>query len=464
MDVFKLGLRNVIGITLPGTLLVLFMIYFILMVCVTFGVNISCVFNINNSQIALLIVIGFIVSYFLGSIMRLNSADKLDRQSSRYYSKGDHKNNNLLSFEKTRISILKGDFNVVIPEGFDRWIWRAERFPYPVWQFRKLKLYHPPESHRFFEEYIKCMASTTSGRKGKEFFNYCKMVVYSAVGKIGDVVIQEVNLAEAHVRYYAGTYYALFYSFWILITASFIQCIGSILVFFHLVSFVSTSKWLYLLIFINVILLFICIVIGKMILKRFRTLRLKEVDAVYDAFYLVHRHANECDICSKPAPLSDKHRERENLLRSVFMKDGLSNGITLDDLVSHMKESSIRNKYLSSLYFAGADVDHPFFLNNKKIAIGLSVLPEDSEKAGVAKLHPYQNEVIFVLTGSLMLEFEEEGKTIRKVMNEGDVHIIPAKQCHRVLYIEKKNAVYLFVKTNPAEEPREELCDIFSKE
>ena len=174
----------------------------------------------------------------------------------------------------------------------------------------------------------------------------------------------------------------------------------------------------------------------RMIVQRFRTLRLKEVDTVYDAFYLVHQHAENCLVCSGHATssLPEQFIEREKLLREAFSlsqdSENVLTPISLDLLVSLMRQRSQGKRFLSSIYFAGAEGDHPYFLKNDKFALGISVLPEDAPKAGISKCHPHQQEAIFVLNGTLCLEIKDSGKAVEKVLKGGDVYVIKKGQCH----------------------------------
>jgi mannose-6-phosphate isomerase-like protein (cupin superfamily) len=156
---------------------------------------------------------------------------------------------------------------------------------------------------------------------------------------------------------------------------------------------------------------------------------------------------------------AQQYEQRRRLLERAHAVSGTLDDehreLTLSALAAAMKAQSHECKHLSSIYFAGAEGDHPYFLNNDKIAVGIAVLPEDREKAGLAKRHPSQTEVIFVLSGALILEIEGEGK---KRLESGAVAVIDNGKCHRIEPTENQDAVYLFVKTNPAEEPREEQC------
>lgn len=142
--------------------------------------------------------------------------------------------------------------------------------------------------------------------------------------------------------------------------------------------------------------------------------------------------------------------EYEDLARLV--RDAFSGGLTLDSLVGLM-----RSRGPSSLYFAGADRDHPYFLHTDRVAIGLSALPEDESKSKRPKRHPHQHEVIFVLDGALRLELLKDGQWQPFDLTAGQVRIIYPNECHRILS-SGQQAVFLFVKTLPAKEPREFDC------
>jgi len=155
-------------------------------------------------------------------------------------------------------------------------------------------------------------------------------------------------------------------------------------------------------------------------------------------------------------------RLREQLFRDALsesLRQGKSfRAVAFECLETVMKEASRQNPALSSLYFAGAEEDHPFFLKNEDIAIGLAVLPEDEPKSAQSKLHPHQIETIFVLKGRLRLERERAGVLTSEVLERGSVATIERGQCHRIMAVDNTNAAYIFVKTDPAKSPRGVNC------
>ncbi len=158
--------------------------------------------------------------------------------------------------------------------------------------------------------------------------------------------------------------------------------------------------------------------------------------------------------------MDEKYIGRTALLLEAFRR-GEGRAVALDDLIALMKQESGAKGYLSSLYFAGAEGDHSFFLQNDRMAMGLVVLPEDAEKAGLRKRHPHQTEVIVVLDGTLRLEIaKNSGQHLQLDLVQGDVHVIEPGECHRITPVAGQDAAFLFVKTNPAQEPRGEECDL----
>ena len=156
----------------------------------------------------------------------------------------------------------------------------------------------------------------------------------------------------------------------------------------------------------------------------------------------------------------EKYIERDKLL-SEASQHSEEPGVSLGDLVALMKEGSASKRYLSSLYFAGAEGDHPYFLKNDRVAMGLAVLPEDAEKAGLSKRHPHQKEVIIVLDGTLHLEVvKQSGERVELDLCQGDLYVIEEGECHRITPVHDQDATFLFVKTNPAQAPRGEACSL----
>ena len=294
MDFFKFGLRNILGITLPGGLLVVVLAYISFSILSVFDVYIENFGWIKESTF-LIIIIAFILSYIIGSVIRLESADKVDNWSGKYHI---WKNRKILkaliintpltkNIKKPQKGSLQGNLNSLIKTAKDKlannkdWqteinelsklIYFLDVFPYPLWEFRKFKLSHSPKFFDFFNEY---KAPLLAG--GKNFFNYSKMVIYSS--SLPESLISEVSSAEAFSRFLAGTFFSLIYSI-------------ILLIFFSLIHFIFVAHFIFLNVFLisNIFIIAIFLYFAYKIIKGFRNIRLKEVEIVFDAFYLVYR-------------------------------------------------------------------------------------------------------------------------------------------------------------------------------
>ncbi len=374
---FQLGFRNLIGILVPGAVLAL-----VIFTCVDIlfsGMGQAIARETGNTTGPL--VVGFLLTaYILGSVIRLRSADTVDRLSASLISIGrdpfegkagsvEQHLNALLCVAETEplpnpdedlARLLKDAWGKVIDHVKDppainqeqdlmRWAWKNDRFPYPVWKLMKLRYNHPREVFFFFLKYRTCFA--TGHGRGKEFFNYCKAVVYEAHEGKRHALAEEVQSAEAYVRFFAGIFWALWLSALTLVlsamelaglrgtTHPFFWFTAGMLVFvfaataqfarrrentaFFRVSSISAV----LLLFASVVsgvfradlatagrmnfVAFAMLIVDFAIVAggRFRGSRTKDVDAVFDAFFLVHRHPDTCPDCrSGPSSNSEVHK------------------------------------------------------------------------------------------------------------------------------------------------------------
>ncbi len=163
-------------------------------------------------------------------------------------------------------------------------------------------------------------------------------------------------------------------------------------------------------------------------------------------------------ISSSRDPRVAAYERRAFLLKNAWEKTSTESALralNLRGLITAMKQSSGSDTPSTSMYFAGADVDHPFFLKSDVLAIGIAVLPEDAEKAKAPKRHPHQVEVIFVLDGGLDLHLEGR---LPITLRTNDHYVIEKNVCHWVTPLAHEPGAFLFVKTNPAQEPRGISC------
>ncbi len=321
----------------------------------------------------------------------------------------------------------------------------TEPFFYDSWMQHKCSQRFAPPVLDFYERHWSARFSPTMGYRNTTFFNLCK----SILNKVDPNSASEAYAAEAMTRFLAGSFYALFFAFVLaLVDVRIVRscsppdlcCLPAVLA-----------------------ILYFLLMLG--ILWEFRLLRCKEVDVVFSACF-TNRVYFEDYFGGDTPPTPGTHSNvvqrdiRRQFLETLWREEQAAHGggsaIKLESLVRRMKREKRIWPFLSSLYFAGADVDHPYFLETDAVAIGIAVLPEDAAKAQQRKRHPNQFELIFVLEGSLCLY--TDGAPLYRVMRKGDVHEIPKNVCHWITPHENNDAVYLFVKTDPVQEPRSVDC------
>lgn len=188
------------------------------------------------------------------------------------------------SEEMSKISeaILEHGDHSKVTGDFDVWIWHYESFPYHAWELRKIKLFHPKEMYTFFKSHQNAMQYGHGSKK--EFFNYCKMKVYSASTMKGRALAEEIDMAEAIVRFFAGTYYSLVLSLILVGPIAILQ----IAQFYKKHGFaVLDGKEDLPSLLLSLTFIFVFLLCKRLIKLKFRHLRLKEADTVFEAFYLV---------------------------------------------------------------------------------------------------------------------------------------------------------------------------------
>ncbi len=163
-------------------------------------------------------------------------------------------------------------------------------------------------------------------------------------------------------------------------------------------------------------------------------------------------------------PLNDAdYQKRKTLIEKAYQSaesGEKAKALKLSALIAAMRTASQDDPSLSSMYFAGGFVDHPFFLESESLAAGVAVLPEDAAKAGQWKRHPHQQEFIVVLEGQLLLQEKDPANSeiITYPLAASNSHLIDKNICHRVLPDENHTAAYIFVKSNPMQKPLGESC------
>lgn len=352
MDVFKIGLRNILGLTMPGAVIVLVSYYVLIRFVILFGLRPDDYFWGKDQQFTAFAVL-FAISFVIGASIRLKAADIVDRKSSkkllreyrsifaysteakkaledakrafaaRLIDRKNYKNRltawtrlerrvfsaSHIDFSKPRSNLgkiylkfreLLGKENLDLDRkndfryAFDRWIWRIERFPYPIWQFRRFRLFHERELFAFYDEYKDCMADIR-GIGEKEFFNYCKTAIVHGSMQQGVNLKDEIHNEEATVRFFAGLFFAIRYSLLLIFASlaihaySWISYDNPVITSAYIKISQIPRESIFLHFSIALFLVFAFLYLKHQIVRRFRTLRMREVDTVYNAFYLINQ-------------------------------------------------------------------------------------------------------------------------------------------------------------------------------
>jgi hypothetical protein len=291
MDLSKpLGRRDIFGILLPGTILIFVSGYVLVgmlsLLALPTGDLFSHEFLLTTSLL--------ITAYFAGSLLRLFVADDVDDRAKVYLlevwlekHQGRVAPDYLADFEEKRKKLAEGNNVLEIPAGFDDWLWRADKFPYHAWLSRFWRTHGFSDLFDFYQEKHRSGMWSESIRSTKSFFNYCKLVILGGDGTLAD----EVNMAEGLTRFFAGTEAAFRLSMRMLVGGLIVQVpLGAALALAPRLGIALTFSvdWKFqgFHFFLTLVLVFIFRRMCRLIVRRFRRIRQKEVETVYHAFYL----------------------------------------------------------------------------------------------------------------------------------------------------------------------------------
>lgn len=238
------GIRGAFAIFAPGIFLLLNLATFIYLFPFTHDVMKDIVVTGVSYPVLSSLSI-FIFGYLIGIVLRLITVDLVDRWSARWlrrFNRGDRQKD--------------GHFKLYV----------SEEFPYIGWIEEACKLYLPPETLNFYNS---AWGNRRRGGGGnKRFLNYCKNLINS----VDEKSTNEIYAAEALSRYIAGMFYAMLFAFCLILLAGILHYI------FFGEKFDATIKFL-------AMVLFVYSLIIVRILSRFRFIRIKEVEAVFDATF-----------------------------------------------------------------------------------------------------------------------------------------------------------------------------------
>ncbi len=297
MELVRELLRDFVGIIIPGSLLVIFSL------CLFWGIAILVPFDssgglsIGGNSVSFFVLLVF--SYIAGQSLRMKRLHDLERACTETYRK-KHKAG--LSDEDFEASIerIKQQEQEYYADGsnldkltaaykqhnkqFEFW----EMFPYP-YLVRGRRLYrHPRNYNQFYEKYDKQGIT-----KDDRFFNFCKSVAYEYSPSLKEELLRQ----EALVRLFAGVYYTIKYG----------NVVAAILGVLHLLTvelvivltiasrfFLGASVPSHLnlalsggMLVVSIFALLVFWYLNREILDRLRYMRSKEINLVYDGFYLI---------------------------------------------------------------------------------------------------------------------------------------------------------------------------------
>ena len=288
-----LGRRDIFGILLPGTIPVFTGVYFL------WGIFILLDEEILDflSQEFLSTVVLFVAAYLMGNLLRLFAADDVDKKSSEYLLRKWRKDNKEkihqdleIGYRKKMELLSKGKSIENAKLLFDQWLWISDIFPYAAWQNRFWTTNGFSNVFKYYKKKHKNSLWTEQNSSPKSFFNYCKLVVING----GGLLAEEINIAEGLTRFFAGTYSAFRYSIVVLIISFIIHAIFNIGIAIGFITQVDSGlSIIHLTISFGLVLIMWWM--QKIIVERFRHIRLKETEAVFQAFYLNQNMSIEQD-------------------------------------------------------------------------------------------------------------------------------------------------------------------------
>lgn len=314
MDLLKDLIRDLIGIIFPGTLLVIFYIWFIAGIAVSFE-EISWENSVHFSNLmdkSLTWFVLLVISFVAGQFLRIKTLEGLDKKSTVYAywkSLGKQrfaerlKQKVFVSFGwmgnkmKEELEGKRQEIYAKIKSAFEkdkkekeriedfqklkREISGLEYFPY-YWAMRlRQKLGLPQRIVRFYDKFYE-----QGIFKGKSFFNFCTLAIF----EYSPALKEEVLRAESLVRLLAGAYYA-FHQFLLINLGLFI---------YHLIIVIAASIANPGMLLPNpVMLLFsaffilVSIFVKQEVLTKLPRRRAKEANLVFDGFYLISLEREE---------------------------------------------------------------------------------------------------------------------------------------------------------------------------
>ncbi|MCL4248114.1 MAG: hypothetical protein KJ065_08205 [Anaerolineae bacterium] len=231
------GAQGIFEIFVPGMFLLLNLVAVVYLFPFTDSET-KRLLSASVSNAPLLLVIAITFGYLIGILLRLFSPDRPDNWSAAWQRRF---NRNARAKDRS--------FK----------LYASERFPYIGWLGEICSKYLPPEAKDFYD---KVWLSRKLEERNKPFFNYCKALINTHDQRSS----AEIYTAESLTRYISGMFYALVLS-----------SIGILLT-------VILQRVLYGQAMAGLILLLLAYLFSIIVIvRRFRNIRLKEVETVFAA-------------------------------------------------------------------------------------------------------------------------------------------------------------------------------------
>ncbi len=295
-------LRDFVGILFPGGICVVITLWGLFGVSIIF-MPIDFFPNLNNLATYSMLII---FSYTFGQFLRLKQLDYLEGRCTEEYRKKRVKEIKKKEASEISQSKLQAEFeqsiqkldeleekystgNLEIEQLKKEYIEHRDRFgfweesPYPYLLKARRLVKKSIGYNKFFEKY-----DGQGVMKHRAFFNFCKDVIFEYSSSLKEEAVRQESL----IRLFAGIYYAIRYG----------NIVNSIIVILHLilitiyhlklVSFSYRYDYSYGIVLVSLTVLLIFLYLRKEVLCRLRNMRGKELEMVYNSFYILCKRHN----------------------------------------------------------------------------------------------------------------------------------------------------------------------------
>lgn len=305
MQLLRDLIRDLVGIIFPGGLLIMFTLWFFwgIMISLKLPNLFTIIPSVDNVAIFSILII---LSYIAGQTLRVKRLDDIDKKATETYRKKKKLNEEALEESIAEIDAAEKNYFAGKTKNRDelKSVYRQnkknfgywEEFPYPC-AVKTRRLFQLPDKYNdFFEKYDKQGIT-----KSKAFFNFCKSAIYEYSPSFKEEMLHQESL----IRLFAGVYYVAKYGnvlnfiigLWHvalvvlhLINAHFVTRLGAGFQLFTARFVQYTSKdWSHAIIFVFVFAFWVFWYMNNEILSRLHSMRMKDLNLAYDAFYLINQ-------------------------------------------------------------------------------------------------------------------------------------------------------------------------------